>query len=102
MTLGPARPPARAPIAGARVVLDPADPAVHAGDLFAAGHDGRDPSLWDFLPYRAVRRRGPRSAAWLEGMAAADDPLLFAIVDRATGRRGGRGRPTCAWRPPTA
>jgi RimJ/RimL family protein N-acetyltransferase len=88
VTLRPARPPARAPIAGARVVLEPADPAAHADDLFRAGHDGGDPSLWDFLPYGPF---GDAAAlrSWLEGMAAGDDPLLFAIVDRATGRAAG-------------
>ncbi len=61
---------------------------MHAGDLFAAGHDGRDPSLWDYLP------NGPfadarRLRAWLEGMAASEDPLFFTIVDKATGRPEG-------------
>jgi RimJ/RimL family protein N-acetyltransferase len=88
MTLGPARPPVRAPIAGARVVLEPADPAEHADDLFAAGHDGGDPSLWDFLPYGPFADAAALRA-WLQGMAAAGDPLLFAIVDRATGRAAG-------------
>jgi len=41
---------------GQRVRLVPVDPE-HAAELFAAGHDGGDPALWEYLPY------GPFSGA---------------------------------------
>jgi RimJ/RimL family protein N-acetyltransferase len=82
-----ARPPARAPIEGDRVRLEPLDPEAHAGDLFAAASAG-DPELWAYLPY------GPFADAdalreHLAAQAASSDPLYFAVVDRATGRAGG-------------
>ena len=83
----PARRPVREVLAGRRVELRPLDRQSHAADLWAAAQ-GDDPSLWDFLPY------GPfatpeEMADWVAARAATDDPLFFAVVDRATGRAGG-------------
>jgi RimJ/RimL family protein N-acetyltransferase len=84
----PARRPERAVLAGATVRLEPLDPGAHAADLFAAGHDERDPHLWDYMSV------GPFAdeeafAAWLLTAAASSDPLYFAAVDRETGRSSG-------------
>jgi RimJ/RimL family protein N-acetyltransferase len=61
----------------------------HAASLFAAaqGPDG-DPGLWDYLGY------GPFAdlesfTGWVKDQAASDDPLFFAVVDRATGEARG-------------
>jgi RimJ/RimL family protein N-acetyltransferase len=83
----PAARPARAPLSGRWARLEPADPERHADALFAAGHDGVDPALWDWLPY------GPWEAAELRAHLAAattsDDPLHYAICDAETGVPGG-------------
>jgi RimJ/RimL family protein N-acetyltransferase len=77
--------PARAPLAGTRVGLEPLDPARHAADLYAAAHgDPAALALWTYLPY------GPFAGAgvfrdWLRDCAAAADPVFFAIRDTETG-----------------
>jgi RimJ/RimL family protein N-acetyltransferase len=81
-----ARRPAREPLTGARVELQPLDEQRHAAELFAATQG--DPPLWDYLPYGpfATERE---FAALLTEQARSEDPLFFAIVDRATGRATG-------------
>jgi RimJ/RimL family protein N-acetyltransferase len=70
-------------LSGARVRIEPLDPARHAASLFAA--QAGDPRLWDHLPY------GPFASeasllAHLEVQAAWEDPLVFAVVtDTACG-----------------
>ena len=59
-----------------------------APELFAAGHDGRDPALWTYLPY------GPFTGVeemrlWLSACAASEDPQFFAIVEQEGGRAAG-------------
>jgi len=79
----PAKSPARAPIVGSTVRLEPIDPARHAEPLFAASHDGDADLLFRHLAY------GPFASqeafkAWLDGCAASTDPLFFAILDSET------------------
>jgi len=67
---------------GQRVRLVPVATS-HAEDLFAAGHDGGDPALWQYLPY------GPFADAeemrlWLSACAESEDPRFYAIVEQAT------------------
>jgi RimJ/RimL family protein N-acetyltransferase len=81
----PARHPERIALEGASVTLEPVAPARHGGALYSAA-DGA-PSIWDHLPY------GPFASledftAWLEARAATEDPLFYALVDRAGGARG--------------
>ena len=80
--------PERVVLEGRYARLEPLDPARHGADLhaatFAPGHDER----LRYLP--TVPRQPDGYAAWLAAMAAADDPLVFAVIDRATGRCGGR------------
>ena len=74
----PARRPARAPLAGRTVGLEPLAPG-HATALHAAGADAGDPDLWRFLPYGPW----PDPAAWERWVAQAarsEDPLFFAVV----------------------
>jgi len=85
----PAPIPARAPIVGATVRLEPLDPSQHGPTLWMASHGpGHDAALWDYLGY------GPFAAetefrAWLTAQAASADPLFFAIVESTTGRAEG-------------
>jgi RimJ/RimL family protein N-acetyltransferase len=78
----PARVPPREPISGARVRLEPVDPARHLDDLFEAAGDDE---LWTYMPYGPFADR-TAFAAHLEGQAAASDPLFYAVVERASGR----------------
>ena len=79
----PAQRPARAPLEGESVRLEPLDPARHGDDLFAetAGAD----STWDYLAYGPFSGRD-EFMRWLEQRAPLDDPLTFAIVDHDLGK----------------
>jgi RimJ/RimL family protein N-acetyltransferase len=76
----PAQSPARAALDGETVRLEPLDPSRHGGELFAetAGAD----STWDYLAYGPFGDRD-QFVRWLEQRAPLDDPLTFAIIDRA-------------------
>jgi RimJ/RimL family protein N-acetyltransferase len=82
----PPRPERRA-LEGARVRLEPLDTA-HADALFQANARDAQGAIWTYLPY------GPfpdldAYRAWVEAVAAKDDPLFFAIVERDKGRPTG-------------
>ena len=80
----PAREPARAPISGSTIRLEPIDAARHAASLFAVSHGPQaDPHLWDYLPYGPFRDEA-EFAAWAATCAGSPDPLWFAVVDQAT------------------
>ena len=82
----PARPPRREPLSGKTVLLEPLDAARHGDDLFKAA-EGAD-ATWYYLPYGPFASRDD-FLRWLRSHAATNDPLAFAIVDRAV--RGARG-----------
>lgn len=82
----PARPPRRSPLVGETVALEPLDPARHGDDLFAASK-GAD-ETWEYLAYGPFTGRD-EFVRWLEGRAPLDDPLTFALVDRASGAARG-------------
>jgi RimJ/RimL family protein N-acetyltransferase len=84
----PVQLPARRVLAGATVRLEPINPPRHAHALYQASHDPRDTGLWEYLPV------GPfpdeeSFTTWLVTVAAADDPLFFAVVDQETGQPAG-------------
>jgi RimJ/RimL family protein N-acetyltransferase len=80
-----ARPlPPRTAMAGRFCTVVPLDPARHAAQLFAAYAEDRDGGMWTYLP------RGPYASldeyrAWAEAACRAEDPLVHAIIDSATG-----------------
>ncbi len=84
----PARRPAREILTGSRVRLEPADPRLHGDSLWKSVRGPENDGLWRYLfagPF-------PDRAALLEHLAtkaASDDPLLFAIVDQASGKAVG-------------
>ncbi len=82
----PARVPKRIPLEGANVVLEPVDPARHAPSLFASSKDA--PELWRHLAYGPFKDRA-EFTSWLQDRAATDDPLFYALVDRAAGEARG-------------
>lgn len=74
-----ARLPARAPIEGETVRLVPIDPDRDSAQLYA-GVDGAD-DLWRYLPYGPFASQ-EAFTKWVTELAATDDPLFYAIVDR--------------------
>ena len=81
--------PARMPMEGRYVRLEPLDPPRHGDGLYAAS---RTADADDRFRYLFETRPDDRAAfqAWLEKVAASDDPLHFAVVDKASGRVAGR------------
>jgi RimJ/RimL family protein N-acetyltransferase len=79
----PALVPERRALEGQLVSLEPFDAALHRNSLYTSLHDqDGDPSLWDHLPYGPFDPTG--WDAWFADSATSDDPLFFAVVDRAT------------------
>ena len=81
--------PARAPLAGRYVRLEPLDPAVHGDGLFAVSRvaDVAERFRWlgDYPPEGREAFQ-----PWLVKASSGDDPLFFAVIDAATGKIGGR------------
>ena len=82
--------PARAPVVGERVTLEPVDPARHGTDLYQLSHGAADPegAVWTYLPYGPFPDQAVFEA-WLSERQASEDPLFFALRDRASGRAAG-------------
>ncbi len=81
--------PERVVIEGDYARLEPLDPAKHGDDLFAAsGASGANER------FRYLFEEPPQSReafqSWLEKVAASADPLFWAVIDKATGKAGGR------------
>ena len=80
--------PQRISLEGRYARLEPLDPAKHGDALFdasmAPGAEERFRYLFDSPQDRADFE------GWLKRSAASDDPLFFAVIDRATGRAEGR------------
>jgi RimJ/RimL family protein N-acetyltransferase len=83
----PARRPAREPAEGRYVRIEPFADS-HRDALFASLAAG-GPDLWTHLPYGPFAARDWRK--WFAAAGARDDPLFFAIVDRASGLPVGQG-----------
>ena len=80
----PAQRPRRTTLSGRLVTLTPLDPNVHGDALYDATRGEANDWLWLYLfegpfPDRAA------FDAHLRRMAASEDPLFFAILDRASG-----------------
>lgn len=74
---------------GRYVRLEKLDPDRHADDLFDASAQPDGDQRFRWLPNvpptdRAVFR------TWVEQSAASEDPLFFAVIDKATGKVAGR------------
>lgn len=80
--------PERRSLEGHYCRLEPLDAARHGDQLFAAsmapGAEERHLYLFEGPMDRAPFQ------AWLEGRAASQDPLFFAVIDKGTGRVEGR------------
>lgn len=82
--------PARKPIHGKCVQLEPMDPAVHADDLYEASHTSEEKrEIWTYLP------EGPWSdldayTAHIRANAGMFDRIFYAIRPLPEGRAGGQ------------
>ena len=84
-----ARPrPPRTPIEGRFCRIEILDPRTHAADLHAANQLDADGRNWTYLGYGPFEREADYRA-WADSVAAADDPLFHAIIDRDTGKAVG-------------
>jgi RimJ/RimL family protein N-acetyltransferase len=81
-----ARLPQRVPLEGDAVVLEPVDPVRHANDLFSASEG--ESALWDYLAYGPFENQRVFTE-WLKERAASDDPLFYAVIDRASSQARG-------------
>ncbi len=83
----PPRPP-RQPLEGRFCRVEPLDPDRHAADLYEANALDVEGRNWTYLPY------GPFQSLqsyldWMNDRCRGDDPLFFAILDRAAGKAVG-------------
>ena len=84
----PAQAPSRVVLDGRYTRLEPLAPA-HAADLYAASTVPDAESRFTWL-FETPPRSGDDMRAWVEKASAQDDPMLFAVIDKATGKVGGR------------
>ncbi len=74
---------------GRYVRLEPLDPARHGDDLFLAATEGDAQARFRYLFETPPDTRAEFSA-WLDKVAASEDPLFFAVIDKETGMAVGR------------
>ena len=81
--------PARAPLEGRFVRLEPLNAASHGDDLFEIA---TVPHAADRFRYLSEEPPESRAAfqTWLEKVQASEDPLYFSVIDKASGKAAGR------------
>jgi RimJ/RimL family protein N-acetyltransferase len=84
----PAPRPERVTIEGHYVRLEPLDPSKHTDDLYAASHGDDKHIIWQYL-FEAPFASHADFKAHIERKAASEDPLFFAIIDKASGKAVG-------------
>ena len=87
--LAPRGHPTRKTLEGRYCRLEPLDPARHEDDLFAASMAEGADERFRFLTDASPSDR-PAFNAWISKESLSADPLYWAVLDRATGRCGGR------------
>ena len=85
----PRQRPEREPMEGRYVRLEPLDTARHGDGLFEASSTPDKDSRFRWLYDHAPQDRADFQP-WLDKAAASDDPLYFAVIDKASGRVAGR------------
>lgn len=80
--------PVRESIDGRYVRLEPLS-AHHGQELYSACCGPENRSRFDYL-FEDPPERQQDIDAWIERVAALDDPLFFAVIDQTTGRCEGR------------
>ena len=85
----PRQRPERQPTEGRYVRLEPLDAARHGDGLFEASSTPDKDSRFRWLYDHAPQSRADFQP-WLDKAAASEDPLYFAVIDKASGRIAGR------------
>src|SRR5947207_14226983 len=80
--------PLREPMQGRYCRLEPLDLDRHAEALFEADAADTDGRSWTYLAYGPFRDLSSYRT-WLSATCLGDDPLFFAVMDRADGRPAG-------------
>jgi RimJ/RimL family protein N-acetyltransferase len=80
--------PSRKMMEGRYCRLEPLDPIRHAAALFEANAAAPDGRSWTYLAYGPFSDL-PSYRAWLDANCRGDDPLFFAVIDRADDRPAG-------------
>jgi RimJ/RimL family protein N-acetyltransferase len=83
-----ARRPERIVMEGAYVTVLPLDPARHGDALWQSCGGAEHQELWRYLHSGPFAERAAFDE-YLNAKAASEDPMYFALVDRATGRAAG-------------
>ncbi len=90
-TLPDGRRPRRAALQGRTIAVEPIDPARHGDDLYhaACGPEG-DPTggMWTYMSFGPFKDAA-EFRTWLAPRDESEDPLVFAIIDRASGTARG-------------
>ncbi len=84
----PARRPSRARLQGRLVTLTPLDPVAHGEALYQGTRGEAGDRLWLYLFEGPFPNRADFDLH-LQRMAASEDPMFFAILDRASGSAAG-------------
>jgi len=81
--------PSATAIEGRFVRLERLDPARHAEELFEASATAEAEQKFRWLPEAPPNDR-ESFRAWVEKVAASEDPLFYAVIDKASGKVAGR------------
>jgi RimJ/RimL family protein N-acetyltransferase len=84
VNVSPAKRPSRTTLQGKLVTLVPLDPVAHGDALYEATRGAAADQLWLYLFEGPFPRRADFDSH-LKRAAASEDPLFFAILDRASG-----------------
>lgn len=81
--------PARTPIEGTQVRIEPLDPEVHTSELYQASHDTAEARhIWDYLPW-GPWKEPDAFGSWLRALAGRPDRIWSAFRTRHDGRAKG-------------
>jgi len=80
--------PPRTPLIGRTCRVEPVDVGGHSEDLFAAYSAAPDDRDWTYLPSERPTSKAA-FATYLAGMAAASDPLHYAVIESGSGKAVG-------------
>ena len=81
--------PARSPLLGRHIDLEPLNPAIHAAELFKAGHDSAEAlRIWEYLPWGPWPDQAAFTAA-LRNWAGSFDYVWFALRPKSAGAASG-------------
>jgi len=84
----PAPRPERIVMEGHYVRLEPLNPDKHSDDLFAASHGSDKHVVWQYL-FEPPFENLAEFRAHIERKSASEDPLFYAIIDKASGKAVG-------------